>query len=136
MAGYMLTGGQMRDIRETVRIARQQTGGGKENPRHFGVQQSLSVILGEDLAAATDPRTGWTTARAYVYSGDGDLEYRGLQIIVRQRYTGVSGEAGQYGKVERKNGGWDLESLDCDIIAGWEAPEALSIDADPGPGDA
>jgi len=136
MAGYQLTSGQMRDIRQTVRIVRQQFGGGAENPQHFGVQQSLSVILGEDLAAATDPRTGWTTARAYVYGGTGDLDYRGFQVIVRQRYTGVSGEAGQYGKAEWKNGGWDLESLDCDPIADWEAPEEFTIDADPGPGDA
>jgi hypothetical protein len=94
------------------------------------------VILGEELAAATDPRTGWTTARAYVYGGDGDLEYRGFQVVVRQRYTGITGAAGQYGKAERKNGGWDLESLDCQPIDGWTAPEAFTIDADPGPGDA
>ena len=96
----------------------------------------ISVILGEELAAATDPRTGWTTARAYVYGGDGNLSYRGFQVIVRQRYTGITGAAGQYGKAERKNGGWDLESLDCQPIDGWTAPEAFTIDADPGPGDA
>ena len=136
MAGFQLTSGQIKAIRETVRLVKGLPGGGSQNPTYQGVQQSLSVILGEALAAATDPRTGWTTCRAYVYGGDGDLEYRGFQVIVRQRYTGVEGAAGQYGKVERKNGGWDLESLDCDVIAGWTAPEAFTIDADPGPGDA
>lgn len=97
----------------------------------------MDFYLGESLAAATNPRTGWTTARGYLYyhDTDGDLVYSG-QSIIRNRYTGVEGEAGQYGVVFLKNGKWWAETLDCDVDADWTAPESLSITAEPGPGDA
>lgn len=64
MAGYQLTAGQMRDIRQTVRIVRQQFGGGAENPRHFGVQSPRAVILDASLGVATHALTGATSCLA------------------------------------------------------------------------
>lgn len=98
----------------------------------------IEFILGEDMATAGNPRTMWTTARAYIYKpdADGDLVYSNQQAVITNRYTGVSGEPGQYGTAARVNGRWLAQTLDCGVDEDWEAPEALSIDADPGPGDA
>lgn len=97
----------------------------------------VHFYLGETLAAAGNPRTQWTTARAYVYyeSDEGDLVYNEEQVIIRNRYVGITGEAGQYG-VARPSGNYlDAYTLDCDVDSSWTAPESLSIDAEPGPGD-
>jgi len=107
-------------------------------PRPLGVQPAIQFILGENLAVAVNPRTLWTTARAFVYGTDedGDLIYANEQVVITNRFTGVSGEAGQYGTAIITGGRWLAQTLDCDADSEWEAPEALSIDADPGPGDA
>lgn len=99
---------------------------------------AIEFILGESMATAGNPRTLWTTARAFIYKpdADGDLVYHSQQVVITNRFTGVSGEAGQYGTAARINGRWLAQTLDCDVDATWTAPEALSIDADPGPGDA
>lgn len=107
-------------------------------PRPLGTEPAIQFILGESMATAGNPRTLWTTARAYVYGTDedGDLIYANRQVIITNRFTGVSGDAGQYGTAIMAGSRWLAQTLDCDVDATWTAPEALSIDADPGPGDA
>lgn len=105
-----------------------------------GRRQPTDVVhfyLGEALAAAANPRTGWTTARAYVYyeSEEGDLVYNDEQVIIRNRYTGITGAAGQYGLARPSGDYLDAYTLDCDVDGSWSVPEALNIDAEPGPGD-
>lgn len=97
----------------------------------------VHFYLGETLAAAGNPRTQWTTARAFVYyeNEDGDLVYNDEQVIVRNRYTGITGAAGQYGVAIPSGKYLEAYTLDCDVDASWTAPEAINIDADPGPGD-
>lgn len=100
-------------------------------------RHEIHFYLGESLAAPANPRTAWTTARAYVYreTDTGDLEYTEEQVIVSNRYTGVSGAAGQYGQAKLGAKHWTAYTLDCEVDGAWSPPEALSIDADPGPGD-
>ena len=97
----------------------------------------IHFYLGEALAAAGNPRTQWTTARAFVYyvSDDGDLVYNEEQVIIRNRYVGITGAAGQYGLARPSGDYLDAYTLDCDVDASWSAPAALDIDAAPGPGD-
>lgn len=99
--------------------------------------EDVHFYLGEALAAAANPRTGWTTARAYVYyeSEEGDLVYNDEQVIIRNRYTGMTGAAGQYGLARPSGDYLDAYTLDCDVDGSWSVPEALNIDAEPGPGD-
>jgi len=109
MAGYMLTGGQMRDIRETVRIARQQTGGGKENPRHFGVQADRAVILDAALGTATHALTGAThcLATRCIWS-PADEEYTETteQLTVWNHSEAQEYEADTFGLARWIDGHW------------------------------
>lgn len=107
------------------------------NRRRTQSTADVHFYLGEALAAAANPRTGWTTARAYVYyeSEEGDLVYSEEQVIIRNRYTGITGAAGQYGLARPSGDYLDAYTLDCDVDGSWTVPEALNIDAEPGPGD-
>lgn len=106
-------------------------------PRPLGSQPAIQFILGEDLATAGNPRTMWTTARAYVYGTDedGDLIYASEQVVITNRFTGVNGSAGQYGTAIMSGSRWLAQTLDCSPDDDWEAPEEFTIEADPGPGD-
>jgi len=108
-------------------------------PAGFMVDTSETVefVLGEALAAATDSLSGWTSARAYLYRRDEDFAavFWRQQVIVNT-FTGVSGALGQYGTARYIGGRWQAQTIDCDVLTEWTAPEELSITADPGPGDA
>jgi hypothetical protein len=64
MAGFQLTDGQMKTLRETVRIVKLMPGGGSMNPQHHGVQAPRAVVLDAALAVATHAFTGATSALA------------------------------------------------------------------------
>lgn len=107
------------------------------NRRRTQQTSDAHFYLAEALAAAGNPRTQWTTARAFIYyeSDDGDLVYNDEQVIIRNRYTGITGAAGQYGRARPSGDYLDAYTLDCDVDASWTEPEAVNIDAQPGPGD-
>lgn len=108
--------------------------------------RSIEFILGEQLGNPTDPRDGWKTARAFVYTRDSDgiAVYSG-QKVVTNTHPGTSGEAGQYGTADRINNRWIVRSLSCtplppydeegaeDQPGTWLQPEELSIDSEPEP---
>lgn len=99
--------------------------------------ETVEFVLGEALAAATNSLDGWTTARAFLYRRDetfGAVYWR--QQVIVNTFTGVTGDLGQYGTAKYIGGRWQAQTLDCEPLTGWTAPETLSIDADPGPGDA
>jgi hypothetical protein len=64
MAGFQLTDGQMKTLRETVRIVKMLPGGGSMNPQYHGVQAPRAVVLDTALAVATHAFTGATSALA------------------------------------------------------------------------
>lgn len=87
----------------------------------------VEVVLGETLAAATNPLTGWTTARAFVYGAisNGNLKFNYQQITVINRYLSVNGTLGCYGTAVPIGGKWLLQTLDCVPITSWTNPAAL-----------
>lgn len=99
--------------------------------------ETVEFVLGESLAPATDSLEGWTTARAFLYRRDDEFTaVYWRQQVITNCFTGVEGEAGQYGTAKYIGGRWQAQTLDCEPLSGWTEPEALSITADPGPGDA
>jgi hypothetical protein len=109
MTGFMLTPGQMKTVRETVRLVKGMTGGGSENPTYQGVQQPRAVVLDAALDVATHALTGATSALATrcIWSPT-DEEYTETeqQITVWNHSENQSYEADTFGKAEWIDGHW------------------------------
>jgi len=113
--GYMLTDGQMRDIRWAIRyLKRMISGGFFERPRQQ-VQRTRQVVLSQDLAAAVNTKRDPSTAVARVLQRkrDGDLILLAETITIVNRFTQISVDAGTYAKAEWIDGEWQLYAADC-----------------------
>jgi len=113
--GYMLTDGQMRDIRWAIRYLKRMIAGGFfERPRQQ-VQRTRQVVLSSDLLAAVntkrDPSTA--TARILQKKRNGDLTLLEDTITIVNRFTQISVDAGTYAKAEWIDGEWQLYAADC-----------------------
>lgn len=113
--GYMLTDGQMRDIRWAIRYLKRMIAGGMfEKPRQQ-MQRTRQVVLSQDLPAAVntkrDPSTA--TARILQRKRDGDLTLLEETITIVNRFTQISVDAGTYAKAEWIDGEWQLYAADC-----------------------
>jgi hypothetical protein len=113
--GYLLTDGQMRDIRWAVRyLKRMIAGGAFERPRQQQ-QRTRQVVLSQDLPAAVNTKRDPSTATARVLrrKANGDLTLLSETITVVNRFTQISVDAGTYAKAEWIDGEWQLYAADC-----------------------
>lgn len=109
MAGFQLTSGQMRAIRETVRLVKGLPGGGSENPTYQGVQQPRAVILDAALDVATHSLTGATSAlatRCIWSSVDEEYSETEQQLTVWNHSESDSYEADTFGQAVWIDGHW------------------------------
>lgn len=127
--GYTLGRTALRQLEEVVRkvLGGYVNAGWNSRPRPIA-NELIEFVLGEAIGSSSDPLTFTTLefARVFVYGRDstGDGVYLRQQYVYNP-FTGVSGEANQYGTAAFINGRWMIQTLDCDPIAGFEAPEAL-----------
>lgn len=117
--GYMLTDGQMRDIRWAIRYLKRMIAGGFfERPRQQ-VQRDRIVILDADLAAATHALTGATSclARCCTWSS-ADEEYAELseQITVWNHSEQANHVTDTFGVARWIDGHWHFFG-DCHAMA-------------------
>ena len=119
--GYMLTEGQMKAIRETVRKVITTHGGAvvNEAPQQ-GVNRPLAVVLNANLAAATNSKTGATSglARVLTWSTTTSRYTESLpaaQITVYNHSESTAHAINTFGKAERIDGHWWFFG-DCDAM--------------------
>jgi len=114
-AGYQLTAGQMRAIRETVRTVMMQHKGELASKPWSVQQRNVQVMLKGDLLAAVDTLTDPSTAQAYVMrrTTAGDMEVTSREITIVNRFGQISIDAGTYAKAEWIDGEWQLYAADC-----------------------
>ena len=121
MAGYQLTSGQMKAIRETVRTVMNQFRGGMRGPTHQQVQRQLTVVLDAALAAAANALTDAETATASVLqrNSSGDLEDAGYNITVVNRSESIALDQYTIGIATWIDGEWRMTSADCSALGSW-----------------
>lgn len=129
MAGALLGREALRQIEEVCRkVLRGFQNDTPRTGRAVFQDDTIEFVLGEAVGASTDPLDydSLEYARVYVYGRDrnGDAVYLRQQYVYNP-FTGVTGEAYQYGNAKFINGYWLIQTLDCNPIAGYAAPEAL-----------
>lgn len=110
MAGYQLTEGQMKAVRETVRKVRAMHEGESElKGRRQGVNRSLAVVLDEALAEAGNSMTSPTSGNATVltWSTTGEEYAESSEQITVWNHSESTGHAvDTFGKAEWIDGHW------------------------------
>jgi hypothetical protein len=119
MAGYQLTSGQMKAIRETVRTVMNQFRGSMPSPGQMQVQRCLTVRLSTALAAASNaadsPGTG--TGVVVAKQADGELRNTSNTISIVNRFEHISLEQDTLAIAMWIDGEWRLISGDCDALS-------------------
>lgn len=117
--GYMLTDGQMRDIRWAIRYLKRMIAGGFfERPRQQ-VQRDRIVILDANLAAATHALTGASSCLATCCSWDSatsDYTELSEQITVWNHSEATSHVTDTFGIARWIDGHWHFFG-DCEPMA-------------------
>jgi len=110
MAGYQLTEGQMKAVRDTVRKVRTMHGGEVQpTVRKQGVNRSLAVVLDAALEAAGNSMTSPTSGDATVLTwSTTDEEYTesSEQITVWNHSESTTHSIDTFGKAEWIDGHW------------------------------
>ena len=119
MAGYQLTSGQMKAIRETVRTVMNQFRGMDAGPKH---QQTQGRIWGATIGnitaatAATNGETTFTFAKL-IRNSSGDLADSGLRLTGTNRDTSLVAVDGTLLIMDRICGEWIPVWVGCEADA-------------------
>jgi hypothetical protein len=119
MAGYQLTSGQMKAIRETVRIVMNQFRGTMPSAAQSQVQRCLTVRLSSALSAAAnaadDPGIG--TGVVVAKQANGEMRNTSQTISVINRFEHISLEQDTLAVAMWIDGEWRLIAGDCDPLS-------------------